>query len=57
MFEFILFANLYQQPQMSCIQVREVADQLVSSDLSEKHKKRALRNLFGKHMRYNCFKK
>lgn len=57
MFEFILFANLYQQPQMSCIQVREVADQLVSSDLSEKHKKRALRNLFGKHMRYDCFKK
>jgi len=56
MFEFILFANLHQQPGMSCTQVREVAGEVMSSDLPKRHKKKVLRNLFGKHMRYDCFK-
>ena len=56
MFDLILFANLNKQPNMSCIQVREVAGEVMSSDLSERHKKKILRGLFGKHMRYDCFK-
>ena len=56
MFDLILFANLNQKPNMSCIQVKEVAGEVMSSDLSKRHKEKILRSLFGKHMRYDCFK-
>ena len=56
MIELFLIANL-RQPNMTCVQVREVAETVMESDISEKDKKKILSNLFGRHMALKCLKK
>jgi len=56
MIELFLMANL-RQPNLTCVQVREIAETIMESDIPERSKKRVLSNLFGRHMALKCLKK
>jgi len=57
MIELTLLASLNQNPQMTCLQVREVAETVMESDMRNRDKRRFLSKLFGRHMTLKCFKK
>jgi hypothetical protein len=55
MIELFLIANL-RQPDLTCVQIREIAETVMESDLSDKAKQRFLYRLFGRNMTLKCFK-
>ena len=58
MIELYLLANLQQPSNLTCQQVREVAEVVMEDPyLSDGQKNKVLSNLFGKHMRVSCFRK
>jgi|DEB0MinimDraft_3_1074331.scaffolds.fasta_scaffold03613_6 hypothetical protein len=57
MIELLLLANLHSPPNMTCQQVREVAETVLDSDMSQQDKQRFLSRLFGQHMMLKCLKK
>ena len=58
MIELYLLANLNQPSNLTCQQVREIAEVVIEDPyLSDKQKNKVLSNLFGTHMRINCLKK
>lgn len=56
MIELALLASLNQGPQMSCLQVREVAETVMESDIKDRDKKKFLSNLFGRYMTLKCLR-
>jgi len=56
MIELALLASLNQDPQMSCLQVREVAETVMESDIKDRDKERFLSNLFGRYMTLRCLR-
>ena len=57
MIELLLLANLHSPPNMTCQQVREVAETVMESDMSQQGKQKFLSRLFGQHMMLKCLKK
>jgi len=57
MIELLLLANLHNPPNMTCEQVREVAETVLESDMPQRDKQRFLSRLFGQHMMLKCLKK
>jgi hypothetical protein len=56
MIELFLIANLRQPTPLTCTQIREVAETVMESDMSDEAKQRFLYRLFGRHMTLKCFK-
>ena len=56
MIELALLASLNRDPQMTCLQVREVAETVMESNMSDRDKERFLSNLFGRHMTLRCLR-
>ena len=56
MIELALLASLNRDPQMTCLQVREVAETVMESNMSDRDKERFLSNLFGRYMTLRCLK-
>jgi len=57
MIELALLASLNRGPQLTCLQVREIAETVTESDMSDRNKDRLLSNLFGRYMSLKCIKK
>ena len=56
MIELALLASLSRGPQMTCLQVKEVAETVMESDMRNRDKKKILSKLFGKHMTLKCLR-
>ena len=56
MIEVALLASLSRGPQMTCLQVKEVAETVMESDMEDIDKKRFLSKLFGRYMSLKCLK-
>ena len=58
MIELTLLAHFHRSPDMSCKQVREVAETVMESPvMTNKQKREFISNLFGNHMSLKCMKK
>jgi|DEB0MinimDraft_6_1074348.scaffolds.fasta_scaffold122500_3 hypothetical protein len=56
MFELALLANLNRGPEMTCLQVREIAETVVESKMKDRDKEMFLTRLFGRYMTLKCIK-
>ena len=56
MIELALLASLSRGPQLTCTQVREIAETVVESDMTDHDKERFLSKLFGRYMTLRCLK-
>jgi len=56
MIELALLASLNRGPQMTCLQVREVAETVMESNMSDRDKEKLLSKLFGRFMTLKCLK-
>jgi hypothetical protein len=56
MFELALLANLNRNPEMTCLQVREIAETVVESEMKDRDKEMFLSRLFGRYMTLKCLK-
>ena len=56
MIELALLASLSRDPQMTCTQVKEIAETVMESDMKDRDKEKFLSNLFGRYMTLRCLK-
>ena len=56
MIELALLASLNRGPDMTCLQVREVAETVMESEMKDRDKERFLSNLFGRYMTLKCLR-
>jgi hypothetical protein len=56
MFELVLLANLNRGLEMSCFQVKEIAETVVESKMKDRDKEMFLSRLFGRYMTLKCLK-
>ena len=56
MIELALLASLNRGPQLTCLQVREIAEIVMESDMKDRDKKQFLSKLFGRYMTLKCLR-
>ena len=56
MIELVLLANLNRGLEMSCFQVKEIAETVVESEMKDRDKEMFLSRLFGRYMMLKCLK-
>lgn len=56
MIELVLLANLNRGLEMSCIQVKEIAETVMESGMKDRDKEMFLSRLFGRYMTLKCLK-
>ena len=56
MIELALLACLSRGPQLTCTQVREIAETVTESNMKDRDKQKFLSKLFGRYMSLKCIK-
>ena len=58
MIELLLLSSFHHSPNMSCKQIRDVAETVIESPVMTREEKRqVVSKLFGNHMSLKCIKK